>query len=81
MVEAVKILSGSNPARRVLVVRRPDGFYALRPQYHYRNVWEGTLVAEGWAPLPEPSSLYETALLAEREAFAEFPWLRHPGAR
>jgi hypothetical protein len=73
--EIVKVLLSADGKRRVAVIRRADGYYGLLPQYRYRNIHEGALVAEGWATLPADASFFESAEIAEREARAEFNWV------
>jgi hypothetical protein len=70
-----KILESADHTRRVLIVTRNDATFALVVQKWHRNVHEGLVVAEGWAPLPSSNSLYETIEIAEREARAQFRWL------
>lgn len=75
--EAVKTLLGKTPDTRVLIVRRPDGSYALRPErWRERVLVPGKGVAPRWAPLLYHSSLFGSVEIAEREAYLEFPWLR-----
>ena len=71
----VKVLQGQDATRRVAIVRRPDGYYALRPERWYQTIWEGKIVTEGWAPTDARSGIFETADLAEKEAVFDFPWL------
>ena len=61
---------------RVLIVRRVDGYYEIRPERWYRNEWEGTVVAEGWKPMERQSGIFATPFLAEGEARATFDWLQ-----
>ncbi len=70
-----KILQSADQKRRVLIVKRDDGTYALIVQRRYRNVYEGQLIADGWASLPTSASIYQTVEIAEREATKQFPWL------
>ena len=73
--ETVKELRGRDPLRRVLIVRRADGCYTIRPERWYQNVYEGSLVAEGWKPLDTHSGLYASSELAERDAPYRVSWL------
>jgi hypothetical protein len=71
----LKVLHSPDQARRVLIVERADGHYSLQVEKRYQNVFEGTLVAEGWQRLPDAPSVFQTVEIAEREAKTRFPWL------
>jgi hypothetical protein len=73
--ETVKELLGPGPLKRVLIIKRADGCYAIRPERWYQSVFEGTVAAEGWKPLDMQSGLFASSQLAERDALATFPWL------
>jgi hypothetical protein len=51
-LKAAKTLDSTDGKRRVLLVRRSDGYFGLVEQYWYQNIYEGKLVAEGWAFWP-----------------------------
>ena len=72
---AAKILESADETRRVLIVARHDGAFALVVQKRRQSVSDGRLVAQGWASLPASASIYETVEIAEREARAQFRWL------
>jgi hypothetical protein len=74
-MNAEKILQRADGKRRVLLARRKDGKYGLVVEYWYENVFEGKLIARGWAVLDRPASIFDTVEIAEREARATFPWL------
>jgi hypothetical protein len=74
--DIAKVLEGrSPPRRRVLIVKRRDGAFGLAVEKWRQNVFGGRVIAEGWAPFPSTSSVFETVEIAEREARAQFPWL------
>ena len=74
--DTVKVLLGGDPTMRVVIVKRIDGHYAIRPERWYRNELDGVLVVEGWKPIERQSGLFATPDLAEREAAALFDWLQ-----
>jgi len=74
--ETIKVLQGSDTSIRALIIKRADGWYAIRPERWYPNEWAGALVAEGWKPTERQSGLFATPDLAEREARAMFDWLQ-----
>ena len=45
--DAVKVLHGRDPSVRVLIVKRSDAHYAIRPERWYRNELDGTVIAQG----------------------------------
>jgi hypothetical protein len=53
--------------RRLVVLRRNDGFFSFAEEYHFRSEYEGKVVAEGWARLP-PEGVFETIEIAAAEA-------------
>lgn len=71
---AVKTLSGKDGSRRIAILHA-NGLFRIEHQYHYCNVHDGQLIAEGWASLPGSISFYADAATAEREARSEYPWL------
>ena len=71
----LKILYGSDRARRVLIVERAEGHFSLQVERRYRNIFEGRLVAAGWQRLPGAPSVFQTVDVAEQEARSRFPWL------
>jgi len=75
MPRVLKTLYSQDGTQRVLVVERSDGHYSLRVEKRYQNIYEGRLVAEGWRPIPDAQSIFQSADIAEREARLRFPWL------
>jgi hypothetical protein len=73
--DAVKVLHGRDPSMRVLIVKRSDARYAIRPERWYRNELDGAVIAQGWKPIEMQSGLFATPDLAEREAMVTFDWL------
>ena len=70
-LEAVETGSTGHPRRRIVIVQRNDGWFALAEQYYYISRFEGMIVAEGWATLP-PDGLFEDVAIAEAEARAAY---------
>lgn len=73
--KVIKTLDSTDGRRRILLFQRPNGYFGFVEQYWYENVYEGKLVAEGWASLYTPSSVFETVEVAEREAKALYHWV------
>jgi hypothetical protein len=70
-----KIFEKGDGKRRVLLVRRPGGNFGLVEEYWYENIFDGKLIAKGWASLGLSKTIYETREIAEREASEHFHWL------
>jgi hypothetical protein len=51
--EVIKLLQGSKST-----LRRPDGYYAIRPERWYRNVYDGEVIFEGWVAMDLGSGVY-----------------------
>lgn len=66
-----KVVEDEGGKERVLILRHESGAFALLPQYWYSNVYEGKLVAEGWASAARPASLFADVDLAEQQAHRE----------
>jgi hypothetical protein len=62
--------------RRVLIIQRLDGSYSFIEQYWYENVYEGKLVARGWADLPARPTFFQCLETAKQEVTSYFPWLK-----
>ncbi|GES41483.1 hypothetical protein FBZ98_108190 [Rhizobium sp. ERR 922] len=60
-----------HPKRRMVVLRREDGFYTYAEQYHYVSHYEGKIIAEGWVTLPS-DGMHTTSKIAEIEGRAAF---------
>jgi hypothetical protein len=72
--DAVKVLPGQDPLTRVVIVKRSDGHYAIRPE-KWQNFLEG-VIAPRWVPTSQASGIFENIELAERQAYMDFPWIR-----
>ena len=70
-LEAVDVPSATHPRRRLVVLQRDDGHFAVAEQYYYVSQYEGKIIKEGWHQLP-PDGLYATAEIAEQEGYADF---------
>ena len=68
--EVVKTLIRGDGKRRVLILRRPDGWYSFREEAGYDREH-----GKYWAELPSHASICDRADSAEREARATIPWL------
>ena len=66
--KAVKVLPGPGPWVRVLIVQRPDGNYAIRPERWLEEVYEGRVIFSGWIPADDRFGIFASADLAEKEA-------------
>jgi hypothetical protein len=67
----VKMLQAKDTKRRVLIIQRSDGHYAIRPERwcecdypHWFPTFEGN------------SSIFASIEIAEKEAYAILPWIR-----
>ncbi len=69
-----KILASEDGKRRISIVQRDDGNFGLVEEYWYENVYEGEVVARGWAVRPAASSIFANEEIAEFEARASYPW-------
>jgi len=70
-VEAVSALSGKRQRRRVVILERDDGHFALEEEYFFASVHDGEIVAQGWAGLG-PRGIFASAELAEAEGRSHF---------
>jgi hypothetical protein len=74
--EAIKILISDDPLKRVAIVRRSDGYYAIRPERWEEEVnWRDGSFMGGWLPIERESGVFESVSLAEKQAFADYRWL------
>jgi hypothetical protein len=56
-----------HPERRLVIVARDDGHFAIAEQYFYRSAYDdGTVYAEGWATFPR-QGIFASPDLAEQE--------------
>ena len=75
--EIVKILPAADPKKRIAIVERPDGHYAIRPERLTTARWFPELVVSSkWVPMDLRSGIFATRELAENEAYASYPWIR-----
>jgi hypothetical protein len=63
------MLNRGDGRRRVVVFRRPDGFYGFGEEY---LADQGA--SSAWVLLRAETTVCDTAEAAEREARAQFPW-------
>jgi hypothetical protein len=73
--EVVKVLPGRDASTRVAIVRRTDGYYEIRPERWYENVFEGEVIWAGWVPVFYRSGVFASVALAETEAYSD-SWAR-----
>jgi hypothetical protein len=70
--DCAKVLHGREKTIRVVIVRRPDGHYAIRPEQWRENLfYEGATTAR-WVPIRQVSGVFETIELAEKEARLDY---------
>ena len=74
--DIVKVLPGTDPnKRRVAIVKRPDGYFAIRPEKW--RVPDATFgIASSWVTINPRSGIFASVELAEKEAFAVYHWLK-----
>jgi hypothetical protein len=78
--EPIKILTSADPLKRVAIVRRADGFYALRAErWDEEADWHDGSSVGGWLPLEWESGIFEDITLAEKQAYADYRWLGTSG--
>lgn len=74
--EAIEILMSDDPAKRVVIARRPDGYYAIRPErWEEEANWHEGSFTGGWLPIGWESGVFESIDLAKKQAFADYRWL------
>jgi hypothetical protein len=73
--DIVKILLSSDGNRRLLIIKRSDGAFHNIEEYWHKSVYEGELIAVGWASLGTDGSLYQTVEIVEREGRINYKWL------
>jgi hypothetical protein len=75
--ELIKILTSGDPLKRVVIVHRADGFYALRPErWDEEADWHDRSYVGGWLPMEWESGIFEDIALAEKQAYADYRWLK-----
>ena len=74
--EAIKILTADDPLKRVAIVHRADGYYAIRPErWDEEADWHEGSITGGWVPIDWESGIFESVTLAEKQAYADYRWL------
>jgi hypothetical protein len=74
--DIVKVLPSTDPNTRVVIVKRPDGYFAIRPEQWRARVHDANLgIAARWMPLNRVSGIFASVELAEKEALVEYPWI------
>jgi hypothetical protein len=59
--EPIKILSGDDASRRVAIVQRPDGYYAIRPErWDEEADYCEDVLTGGWLPTEWESGIFES---------------------
>jgi hypothetical protein len=66
----VKSVESADQKNRLIIVRRDDEYFEVSAQKWCQNVFEEKLDWEGWIPLPNRVSIFQTLELAEREVKA-----------
>jgi hypothetical protein len=74
--DVVKVLPGQDPLTRVVIVKRSDGHYAIRPEKWQKRVFLEGVIAPRWVPRSQVSGIFESVELAERQAYIDYPWIR-----
>lgn len=69
-----KILASEDGKRRVRIVERDDGHFGYVEEYWYENVYEGKVIANGWAPRSADTSIFATQEIAEFEVRTLHAW-------
>lgn len=72
-LQAIHTISvgGKPKQRRVAILQRDDGYFTFAEEYYYKSEFEGEIIAEGWAQLPD-EGIFETIELAEKAGQATF---------
>ena len=70
-LEEVEIAAAMHSRRRVVVLRRDDGWYSYAEQYHFVSEYEGSVIAEGWHTLSS-NGVVASVEIAEAEGRAAF---------
>ena len=74
--EVVKALPGRDTSTRVAIVRRSDGHYAIRPERWRESVYREEVIWAGWVPTNYGSGIFASVDLAQKQAYADYPWAR-----
>jgi hypothetical protein len=70
-IDVVSAVTGERQQRRVVILQRDDGHFTFAEEYFYTSVWEGAIVAQGWARHPS-EGIFASAESAEAEGRACF---------
>jgi hypothetical protein len=71
VIDVVCAVTGKRRQRRVAILQRDDGHFSFAEEYFYTNVWEGEIIAQGWARLPS-EGIFANAETTEAEGRARF---------
>jgi hypothetical protein len=67
-----KIIRGRENSIRIAIVKRPDGYYAVRPERWHKRVFNQGTIAADWVPINRQSGIFETIELAEKQARIDY---------
>ena len=67
-----KIIQGRENSIRIAIVKRPDGYYAVRPERWHKRVFNQGTIAADWVPINRQSGIFETIELAEKQARIDY---------
>jgi hypothetical protein len=70
-INVVSAVTGKPQQRRVAILQRDDGRFTFAEEYFYSNMWEGEIIAQGWARHPS-EGIFASAETAEAEGRACF---------
>ena len=72
-LQAIQTISvgGKPKERRIAILQRDDGYFTFAEEYYYKSEFEGEIIAEGWAQLPN-EGIFETIELAEEAGQVAF---------
>ena len=65
-LEPIRTCGEIHPNRRLVILQRDDGHFAVAEEYYFVSELDGKIIKEGWQRLP-PDGFYATAEIAERE--------------
>ena len=75
---AFNILTGDDPRNRMAIVRRTDGYYAIRlERWDEEAVWHEGSITGGWLPSEWECGIFGGVTLAEKQAYADYRGLEH----
>jgi hypothetical protein len=70
-IDVVSAVTGKRQQRRVAILLRDDGHFSFAEEYFYTSIWEGEIIAQGWARHP-PEGVFASAEIAEVEGRSRF---------